>query len=274
MLFTTLLFWPVLTSSKDGENMIKKFILLSVIFYMVIFPTMAFAESSSEKDAQSLLSAFMSYTDLRISSVQKSLEILASTAEVRSGKWENMKSLLDVYQKSDEGLIIWYVRPDGTYYTTGKGLTDEKLSDRSYFPDLIAGREIIGSLVVSKSTGQRSAVIAVPIKKGGKVIGAIGATLFLDKLSEEIGSVLALRTDAVFFTLAPDGLTTLHRKIDRHFLDPRELGSATLKKAANEILSKSSGEVTYEFDNATKRAIYRTSPLTQWKFMITFSSVP
>jgi hypothetical protein len=254
--------------------MIKKFILLGIILTSVIFPTMAFAESSSEKDAQSLLSAFMSYTDLRISSVQKSLEILAATTEARSGKWENMKNLLGVYQKSDEGLVVWYVRPDGAYYTVDKGLTDEKLSDRSYFPDIMAGREIIGSLVVSKSTGQRSAVIAVPVKKGGKVVGAIGVTLFLDKLSEQIGSVLALRTDAVFFTLAPNGLATLHKKIDRHFMDPRELGSETLKKAANEILSKNSGEVTYEFDNVTKRAIYRTSPLTQWKFMITFSSVP
>jgi hypothetical protein len=254
--------------------MIKKFILLGIIFSSVIFPAMAFAESSSDKDAQSLLSAFMSYTDLRIRSVQKSLEILAATTEAKSGKWENMKNLLGVYQKSDEGLIVWYVRSDGTYYTVDKGLTDEKLSDRSYFPGILAGREIIGSLVISKSTGQRSVVIAVPMKKGGKVIGAIGATLFLDKLSEQIDSVLALRTNAAFFTLAPDGLTTLHRKIDRHFLDPRELGNATLKKAANEILSKSSGEVTYDFDNATKRAIYRTSPLTQWKFMITFSSVP
>jgi hypothetical protein len=185
-----------------------------------------------------------------------------------------MKGLLSVYQKSDEGLVVWYVRPDGAYYTVDKGLTDEKLSDRSYFLDIMAGREIIGSLVVSKSTGQRSAVIAVPMKKGGKVIGAIGVTLFLDKLSEQIGSVLALRTDAVFFTLAPNGLTTLHKKIDHHFMDPRELGSETLKKAANEILSKNSGQVTYEFDNVTKRAIYRTSTLTQWKFMITFSSVP
>lgn len=254
--------------------MIKKYFFLGVILSMAIIPGFSFAQSSSEKDTQSLLSAFMSYTDLRIGSVQKSLEILASTTDARSGKWENMKGLLRDYQKSDEGLIAWYVRPDGTYYTVDKGLTDEKLSDRSYFPDLMAGREIIGALVVSKSTGQRSAVIAVPMKEGGKVIGAIGATLFLDKLSEQIASILALRTDVAFFALAPNGLTTLHRKTDRHFLDPRELGSETLKKAANEMLSRNSGEVTYEFDNTTKKAIYRTSPLTQWKFAITFSAVP
>jgi len=254
--------------------MIKKGFFLSVILFMVIVPALSFAQSSSENDAQSLLSAFMSYTDLRISSVQQNLEILASTNEAKSGKWENMKAMLSVYQQSDEGLIVWYVCPDGTYYTVDKGLMDVKLSDRSYFSDLMVDRKIIGAIVVSRSTGQRSAVIAVPMKEGGKIVGAIGASLFLDKLSDQISYILSLRTDVSFFALAPNGLTTLHIKTDRHFLDPRELGSETLKKATNEMLSGTSGEVTYEFDNATKKAIYRTSPLTQWKFAITFSAVP
>lgn len=229
------------------------------------------SESRHEVDAQSLLSAFASYTDLRMRSVQQSLEILASTTEARSGRWEQMKPLLSGYQQSDGGLIVWFVRPDGTYDTVDKGLMGVTLSDREYFPALISGQNIMGSLVISKSTGQRSAVIAVPIKKNGKVIGAIGTSLFLDKLSEQVEATLALRPDVAFFSLAPNGRSTLHKRTDRRFVDPRELGSDTLKKAANEMLSNPAGETTYEFDNATKKAIYRTSPLTQWKFVITFS---
>lgn len=258
--------------------MIRK-LFLGFVLFIATLPALAFAQPPSEtgsspgRDAQSLLSAFASYTDLRIGSVQRSLEILASTTEGRSGQWERMKGLLGGYQKSEDGLIVWYVRPDGTYYTVDKGLVNEKLSDRSYFPDLMAGMKITGALVVSKSTGQRSAVIAVPIKEGGKVVGAIGASLFLDRLAHQVASFLDLRTDTAFFAMAPNGLTTLHSKTDRHFLDPRELGSATLKKAANEMLSGTAGEVSYEFDNATKKAIYRTSSLTQWKFVLIFSAV-
>lgn len=254
-----------------------KFIL---ILFMTILSGAAFAQpvpdsqSAVSRDTQSLLSAFMSYTDLRIGSVQQSLEILASTAEAKSGEWNKMKDLLSGYQESDEELIVWYIRPDGTYYTLDKGLMNVSLRDRSYFPALIAGEKITGALVISKSTGQRSAVIAVPIIKNGKIIGAIGASLFLDKMAGRIGSVLDLRADATFFALSPNGMTTLHRKTDRHFLDPRELGSETLKNAVTEMLSGASGEVTYEFDNTIKRAIYRTSPLTQWKFAITFSARP
>ena len=243
--------------------------LKALALFMLFIPGPGFAQSTMEADTQSLLSAFASYTDLRISSVQQTVEILASTTEAKSGRWESMKGLLSAYQKSDGGgLIAWYVRPDGTYYTADKGLMDVTLRDRSYFSELMSGREIIGYLVVSKSTGQRSAVIAVPVMKGGKIVGAIGTSVFLDKLSDRIASVLSLRQDASFFCLAPNGLTTLHKKTERHFLDPRELGSPTLKKATEEMMSKDSGQVTYEFDNAMKKALYRTSPLTRWKFAI------
>jgi hypothetical protein len=248
----------------------NRFLMVAALLMMVVSKP-GLAQPSSEADARSLLSAFVSYTDLRMTSVQQSLEILASTSEAKSAKWQKMKPLLSGYERSDGDLIVWFVRPDGGYYTVDRGLMDMKLSDRSYFPRLISGRQVMGELVVSKSTGLRSAVIAVPVTQGGKVVGAIGASLFLDKLSDEIGSALALRADAAFFSVAPDGLTTLHKKTDRHFLDPRELGSESLKKATNEMLANPAGETSYEFDDVTKKAVYRTSPLTQWKFAITYS---
>jgi hypothetical protein len=250
---------------------------LSALFFMLAMPALAFAQSSpgvasaSAKEAQILLSAFMAFTDLRIRSIQRSLEILASTTEAKSGEWRNMKGLLSSYQKSDEGLIVWFARTDGSYYTVDKDLVKATLRDRSYFPDLMAGRKITAALVVSKSTGRRSAVIAVPFKKNGKIAGAIGASLFLDRLSEQINATLEFPTNVSFFAMAPNGLTTLHTKTDRHFLDPREMGSAPLKRAAIEMLSTNSGRTSYTFDNVLKNVTYRTSPLTQWKFVIMFS---
>ena len=254
--------------------MIKEFSAQCVLLVLVVVPVLSSAQSGPETNVQSLVSAFVSYTDLRVRSVQQALEILASTSEVKSEEWKEMEGLLAGYQKSDSGLVVWFVRSDGTYYTVSKGLMNVKLSDRSYFPDLMAGRKVTGALVVSRSTGQRSAVIAVPVKKEGKVVAAVGASLFLDVLAEQLGSALAIPKDMGFFALAQDGLTTLHRKTDRHFLDPRELGSDSLKKAANEMLSETSGEVNYDFDNVTKKATYQTSSLTRWKFAITSSAVP
>lgn len=260
--------------------MSKQNFVILLFLGMFVMPVPGIAQSSvdstvfSERDAQSLLSAFVSYTDLRIHSVQRSLEILAGSMNARTGDWLMMRDLMSDYQDSDAGLTIWYVRPDGMYYTVDNGQMDKKLTDRSYFRDLMAGKKVTGALVISKSTGQRSAVIAVPVKKGDKVIGAIGVSLFLDKLAEQISAVLDLRPNVSFFALAPNGLTTLHLKRDRHFLDPRELGSESLKKAVTGMLSGTLGKITYVFDNVTKHALYQTSTVTHWRFAIAFSTDP
>ncbi|HET7834105.1 MAG TPA: cache domain-containing protein [Gallionella sp.] len=257
--------------------MFRKDFLLGVILSLVLMPLVASAQpapeppSVAEQDAQSLLSAFASYTDLRIRSVQQSLEILAATPEAGSGKWDKIKGLLSGYQNSDGGFIVWYARPDGSFYTVDKGLVDVKASDRSYFPDLMAGKKVAGILVIGKSTGQRSAVIAVPVLKDGKVVGSIGASLFLDRLTEQANTALALRPSVTFFALAPSGVTALHSKPDRLFLDLREQHNESLTKAVNQMLSGRSGEVIYKIDNASKKTIYRTSPLTQWKYAIEFT---
>ncbi len=263
----------VVAQARGGGNVVTKRVLLVMVLFLLFASVPGRAETLPEPAVQSILSAFMSYTDLRITSVQRSLEILASTSEARSGEWDNMRELLAGYQTADEGLIVWYARPDGMYYTLSKGLMDVTLSDRSYFPDLMAGRPVTGALVISRSTDRRSAVIAVPVMEGELVVGAIGATLFLDDLSEQIDSVLALGSDTTYFALNHDGLTVLHRRVDRHFLDPRELGSEPLRAAVEEMLSSTSGQATYEFDNAAKTATYRTSPLTQWRFAIATSDV-
>jgi hypothetical protein len=260
--------------------MVRQRSSISLFLLMFWIPALVTAQSAAgiaaptEADANSLLSAFIAYTDLRIRSVQRNLEILAVTSEVRSDNWSNMKELLTGYQESDEGFIVWYVRPDGSYYTADKGLMDKSLKDRVYFPDLMVGMKITGALVISKATGQRSAIIAVPVKVDGKVIGALGASLFLDKLSEQINAALNLRQGITFFALAANGLTTLNRKTDRHFLDPREQESKTLKRAATEMLAGTSGKTTYEFDNVTKNAIYGTSELTGWKYAIAYGATP
>jgi hypothetical protein len=256
--------------------MARHYSFISHILFIFWMSTLGAAQSfagiaaPAEEESNSLLSAFISYTDLRIRSVQQSLEILAATSEARSGDWSNIKGLLQAYQKSDDGLIVWYLSPDGSYYTVDKGIMGKNLKDRVYFPDLIAGMRITGALVISRATGQRSAIIAIPVKVDGKVTGAVGVSLFLDQLSEQVSEALDLRPGFTFFALSPSGLTTLHHKTDRHFLDPRALGSETLKKAATEMLAGTSGTTTYEFDKVTKNAVYRTSAITGWKFAIAY----
>jgi hypothetical protein len=253
--------------------MFNKGLLLILIVLALIVPARVVAQAPSADD-ESLLSAFLSYTDLRIRSVQQTLEILAATAEVRSGNWEDMKVLLQLWQQSDAKFAAWYALPDGKYYTADKGLMDVTLADRPYFPALMAGKNVVGDLVTSKSVSDPAAVIAVPIVKDGKLVGAVGASLLLRPLSEDVASGLRLPPDKSFFAWHPSGQIALHSEAKRVLDDPRNEGSESLTKAANEILATESGQVKYVLGGMQKNAVYRTSALTGWKFIISVGVPP
>jgi hypothetical protein len=106
------------------------------------------------------------------------------------------------------------------------------------------------------------------VKSDGQVTGALGASLFLDDLSDEISKTTGLPADVIFFALNPQGLTALNSKTERIFQDPTKQGSPSLTKAAREMLSRQEGAATYEFLDQTREIVYRTSPLTGWKFAL------
>lgn len=180
-------------------------------------------------DAGMGVSALAALADSHIKGYVDSMEALAMTQEVQSARWEAMAGLL---QKIDDtGTTVWFVTPDGSYYTTEQGKTDQNLSDRDYFPTLMAGNQVIGSLVVSKSTGKASVIAAVPVTRGGDVVGAVGCSIFLEELSITLASEVNLPADMVFWAVNLDGDIALHSDTDMILKQdaelPEELASKT-----------------------------------------------
>ena len=219
-------------------------------------------------DGKILLSSMVSLVDGYLRKMADSFEVLAMTNEVQSGKWEEMKALLDKAQQRNIHSLIWYARTDGSYFTVDKGLVNKNIKDRDYFSKLLAGEEVFGTIVVSRSTGRNVTVVAVPIKKGGNVIGVLGASIYLDRLNEIVIQEMKLPEDFVFFVIDANAKTVLNWKEERIFKNPAQQGSESLSKAINEMLSKKEGMAEYEFEGTTKKVIYQTSPLTGWKFAI------
>jgi presenilin-like A22 family membrane protease len=169
------------------------------------------------------------------------LEALAMTQEVQSGDWEEMVGLLANVEQAQVPNIVWFVLPDGSYYTVELGKTDQNLSNRTYFPGLMAGNNVLGDLVVSKATGKKSLVVASPVIREGEVIGGLGASLFLDDLSNTISEELALPDDMVFYATTPAGEVVLH----------------------------SDTQLIFETSpNLAKNVVFETSPLTGWRFAL------
>jgi hypothetical protein len=224
------------------------------------------------EDMRLLLNAFTALTEEHIEGTLRGLKILSVSEEVRSGDWNAMKGLLTEFGRSGiNAAAVWYARTDGRYYTVENGLTDQNISDRSYFPRLLAGNDVVGDLVISKSTGERAAVIAVPVRKYKKIVGILGVSVSADAMSRMLQGKMALPEDMVFYALDAHGQASIHRESSRLFVFPSDLGSRTLKRAVKEMLSRKEGTVRYEF-HGEKTVVFKRSQMTDWVFAIGLSA--
>ena len=220
------------------------------------------------RDLRLFLNSFVSLGEGHIGSALRGLRVISLTEEAKSGEWQRMRGLLAEFGKSGiKAATVWFVRPDGSYYTAEKGATDQNLRERPYFPKLMAGEDVMGELVVSKSTGRRTAVVAVPVKKEGKVVGAVGASLSVVEISRMLDQEMGLPQNIFFYALDKQGQTALHRISTLLFAYPSDMGSKSLAKTVDVMLSTPEGEVTYDF-YGERSVVFRKSPLTGWVFAV------
>jgi len=200
-------------------------------------------ETTPKMDIATGVSALVALADSYIESCVNSMKVLAMTQEVQSENWEEMVGLLTKVDQIQVPGTRWFVLPDGSYFTVELGKTDKNLSDRAYFPRLMAGNNVLGDLVVSKSTGKKSLVAAVPVMKEGKVIGGLGTSIFLNDLSDILAEELGLSDSMVFYAVSAENEVALHSNTESILQEPPDL---------------------------PKNVVYKTSSLTGWRFALGF----
>ena len=203
------------------------------------------------------------YVDLRIGEFLAVLQALSYTDEARSGKWKKLKPLLVEQENAALSGRIWYLLPNGSYYTTVDDLTSKNLKDRSYFPGLNAGNPTLGTVVVSKSTGKTVAIAAAPIIKKDKVEGALGTSIYMQNINDEVRSNFQLQSDQMFFAVTNDGMIALH---SNDSWIGQQLSNISSDLTSN--LDKSSGECNFTYEGEDWHAVWTTAPKTGWRIVI------
>jgi hypothetical protein len=224
---------------------LKKVIITLGFCLALIVPALGCGgeEGSVKMNMEMGVSALVALADSHIRGYINSMEPLAMTEEVQSGQWEEMVELLRKVDDAQIAGTVWFVLPDGSYYTVELGKTDQNLSDRDYFPGLMAGNEVLGPLVFSKSTGKASLIAAVPVVRESEVIGALGASIFLDDLSMMLAAALDLPEDMMFCATNEEGEVALHSDTEL-------------------ILGQN--------PDLPQKVVFKTSPLTGWRFALGF----
>jgi methyl-accepting chemotaxis protein len=240
-----------------------------VLLLTTFLPRTSEAQESVQLDPRIGLTAVAALVEQEFECVRDSLGTLATTENALSGDWERIKSPLTQLAKGMPiSAAACFARPNGSYFTVESGLTDQNLKNRDYFPKLLAGEEVIGDLVISKSTGKRSAIIAVPIREEGRVIGALGISVAMEKVAASVEDEIHFPKNIMFYALDSHGQIALHRDPALLFEFAAQLEGGSLKAAVAEMLSKPEGLVHYEFQGAQRQAIFKRSKVSGWVYAL------
>lgn len=217
-------------------------------------------------DGRIALQSFMSLSDGHLQKLSDVLTVLASTEDVRSGKWNRIRGPLAEAKRVNVPATLWFALPNGSYWTVAQGRVAETLSDRPYFPRVLAGGTVVGDLVVSRSTKRNSAIVAVPVRgRDSSIIGVLGASVNLEALAallrREMGG---MPTGLLFYAIDAQPLGALNSDSSLIFTEPMKLGDEGMRRAFAEMLSNQEGVVTYAFRGSRRTVLYRKSPVTGW----------
>ncbi|MFC1910369.1 cache domain-containing protein [Chloroflexota bacterium] len=251
----------------------KATLILSVIIVLcLLLPGCAAAEPGLEIDGNLGAFASISLTEAHIESLLHSLEMMTMTDEVKSANWDRMSPMVSKFAQDQIPAVVWFALPDGSYFTVDLGKTDKNIGDRAYFAKAISGEKSLGELLVSKTTGEKVVVTAVPVKIDGKVIGILGASAYLEKLSEIIINEMQLTDDMVLYAVNDQGILALHTNPQWILRDVADLGSESYIKAIKDMVSKKEGFVAYKIGKTSERVVYKTSSLMGWHFALGFKN--
>jgi len=213
------------------------------------------------------LNILVAETDGQLKAVLRPLEVLAVTTEAQSGAWPTIRPLLAALEEKEPDARTWYALPDGSYYTLVDGLASANLKTRSYFPVVLAGNESVGIVVVSHSTGKNVAVVAVPVRNQTAVTGVVGASVYLDTLTDTLR--IKVPEPFVFYAIDTESQFALHSDKGQISRNIATIGpESSFGRAISTIRAQGTGTVGYDDGGIHYKAMFRSYPLTGWQLVV------
>lgn len=206
---------------------------------------------------------------------KRTLEMLTMNDRIQSMDWSVQQNLIKTQLDKMEFLDIAIVQTDGTATYSDGSKSD--LSDREYIKKALNGEANISDVLISKVTNEPVIMIAVPIYKNNKVIGALVGRKDGNALSEVVKST-GYGKEGYGYIVNNKGTIIAHpdkekvlnqfNPIEEAKKDKSLLSASTLFQ---KILKEQSGISTYNYNGESLYASYEAIEGTGWYFVITAS---
>jgi methyl-accepting chemotaxis protein len=109
----------------------------------------------------------------------------------------------------------------------GKALRD--YSDRQYIKDVMGGKDLAWQVLIGKTSHKPALVLAVPIKRGGEIVGVLANAMQLDDISKRIAAWK--RGETGFAFLVDERGKVVAHQVEDYVKEQRQLGQHPLIKS-------------------------------------------
>lgn len=127
---------------------------------------------------------------VKLTMLQDELKWVAADAAFESMDADKYVDRLEELAREESAYytLMFVAYPDGRYYRAGRGFSDQKIDDRGYFKKIFIEKAdfAMTSPDISKTTGEKKYTLAVPIRRGGEVVGALCGNVSLNTLKKVV----------------------------------------------------------------------------------------
>jgi methyl-accepting chemotaxis protein len=117
------------------------------------------------------------------------LRTVANLDEITSMSREEQEPILKAIQKEYPWMyLVFTLGADGMNVARDDGKSLKNYSDRQYYKDVIGGKKLSWQTLIGKTSKKPALVLAVPIKRGDRLVGVIAAAMTIDVISENIAN--------------------------------------------------------------------------------------
>lgn len=180
---------------------------------------------------------------------------------------EEYKKYIDLYDNFS------VADANGNYWNTVGDIVGS-IKDREHFKAVMKGETLVSNALVSRTTGNRAAVIAAPIRgNNGEIIGCMSGSINLIKLSRIIEKLEYNYSESYSYITDKNGLILAHPNIDyimkENITVESDVIGESIIKVSSDILKNRSGIVSYSFNGIESINFFRRIPNTDgWKLVI------
>jgi methyl-accepting chemotaxis protein len=211
--------------------------------------------------------------DSRLKAFSDTLTMIASQEEMKSMDWSKQLPIMKEQLGFTEFIDIAIVRPDGIATYTDE--SESELGDRDYVIKALEGNANISDVLISRVTGEPVIMVAVPVLKDGKVVGALIGRKDGNTLSD-ITNDTGYGVKGYGFMMNAKGVIIAHpeKELVLTQLNPLEQSAefpeyAPFGEAAQKMIEQKNGFINYQ--NPQGKMVfagYSEIPNKDWIFVI------